>query len=103
MKIVIASGSGFIGQKLTDLLIRAGHKVIILTRRAKKTSGNVHYVQWLEEGTSPENEIKDPNVFINLAGVSINNGRWNIHHKKQIYNSRMVATDELLRIISPIA
>lgn len=36
MKIVIAGGSGFIGQKLTDLLIRAGYKVIILTRRAKK-------------------------------------------------------------------
>ncbi|EKN65762.1 NAD dependent epimerase family protein [Neobacillus bataviensis LMG 21833] len=100
MKIVIAGGSGLIGQKLTDYLIRAGHKIIILTRKAKKNSGNVHYVQWLEEGTSPENEIRDSDVFINLAGVSINNGRWNTNHKKQIYNSRMAATDELLRIIS---
>ncbi|MFZ7945989.1 TIGR01777 family oxidoreductase [Neobacillus sp. 19] len=100
MKIVIAGGSGFIGQKLTDHLIRAGHKIIILTRKAKKNSGNVHYVQWLEEGTSPENELRDSDVFINLAGVSINNGRWNTNHKKQIYTSRMAATDELVRIIS---
>lgn len=100
MKIVIAGGSGFIGQKLTDLLIRAGHKVIILTRKAKKNSGNVRYVRWLEEGTSPEDDLRDSDVFINLAGVSINNGRWNTSHKKQIYTSRMAATDELLRIIS---
>lgn len=100
MKIVIAGGSGFIGQKLTDLLISEGHKIMILTRKAKKTSGNVQYIQWLEEGTSPENEITEADVLINLAGVSINAGRWNTNHKKQIYHSRMVATDELLRILS---
>nr|WP_295972202.1 TIGR01777 family oxidoreductase [uncultured Bacillus sp.] len=100
MKIVIAGGSGFIGQKLTDLLLSEGHKMIILTRKAKKASENVHYIQWLEEGTSPENEIRDVDVFINLAGVSINDGRWSTNHKKQIYNSRMVASDELVRIIS---
>ena len=39
-------------------------------------------------------------AFINLAGVSINEGRWSANHQKQIYNSRMEATDELLRIIA---
>lgn len=100
MKIVIAGGSGFIGQKLTDILLSEGHKIVNLTRKSKKSSGNVCHVQWLEEGTSPEKEIKDVDVIINLAGVSINDGRWDPNHKKQIYNSRMVATDELLRIIS---
>ncbi|MEH7255295.1 TIGR01777 family oxidoreductase [Neobacillus niacini] len=100
MKIVIAGGSGFIGQKLMDLLINAGHSIVILTRKEKTSSTKVRYVQWLAKGASPENEIKNADAFINLAGVSINDGRWSMSHQKQIYDSRMTATDELLRIIS---
>ncbi|MFF2445635.1 TIGR01777 family oxidoreductase [Neobacillus sp. NPDC058068] len=102
MKIVIAGGSGFIGQKLTDILLSARHQIVILTRKDKQSAGNVTNVKWLEEGTSPEKEIKNADVFINLAGVSINDGRWNTNHQKQIYNSRMKATDELLRIIAAL-
>lgn len=100
MKIVIAGGSGFIGQKLTQLLIAEGHSVVILTRKERKSSGKIEYVGWLEEGASPEKEIGHADAFINLAGVSINDGRWSKSHQKQIYESRMTATDELLRIIS---
>ena len=102
MKIVIAGGSGFIGQKLTDLLLAEGHTIVILTRKEKKSSIKVQYVKWLSDGASPENEIKNVDAFINLAGVSINDGRWNKSHQKQIYESRMTATDELLRIISSL-
>ncbi len=100
MNIVIAGGTGFIGQKVTDVLLGKGHKIVILTRKDQPSSGNVSYVKWLEEGTYPENEIGKTNVFINLAGVSINNGRWNANHQKQIYDSRMTATDELVRIMA---
>ncbi|MFS0881510.1 TIGR01777 family oxidoreductase [Metabacillus niabensis] len=100
MKIVIAGGSGFIGEKLTKLLLDEGHYIKILTRKAKQSSGNVQYIQWLDGAASPEKEIGDTDVVINLAGVSINEGRWSEKHKKQIYHSRMEATDELLRIIS---
>ena len=36
MKIVIAGGSGFIGQKLTELLLEEGHEIVILSRKRKK-------------------------------------------------------------------
>jgi uncharacterized protein len=103
MRIVIAGGSGFIGRKLTELLHAQGHSVVILTRKAKKSEGNIAYVQWLSEGYSPEKGIGYADAFINLAGVSINDGRWSKTHQKQIYESRMTATDELLRIISSLA
>ena len=102
MKIVIAGGSGFIGKKLTDLLIAEGHEIVILTRKEKTSSKDVTYVVWLKEGAMPEKELEDVDAFINLAGVSINDGRWTLKHQKQIYNSRMVATDELLRIIETL-
>src|SRR3954469_15686773 len=100
MNIVIAGGTGFIGQKLTDVLLGKGHKIVILTRKDQQPSGNVSYVKWLEEGTYPETEIGKADVFINLAGVSINNGRWNANHQKQIYDSRMTATNTLVRIMA---
>ncbi|WP_071394364.1 TIGR01777 family oxidoreductase [Bacillus tuaregi] len=99
MKIVIAGGSGFIGQQLTELLCSEGHSVVILTRRKKPSIGQVSYINWLIEGAAPEKEIEQADAFINLAGVSINAGRWNQSHQEQIYDSRMTATDELLRII----
>lgn len=100
LKIVIAGGTGFIGNKLIDLFLQEGHEVVVLTRKARPPSMNLSYVEWLKDHTSPEKETENADVFINLAGVSINDGRWTEKHQKEIYDSRMVATDELFRIIS---
>lgn len=100
MRIVIAGGSGFVGQEITKLLLDEGHEVIILSRKQRVGESGVHYVTWLTDGASPESEIGTADAFINLAGVSINDGRWTEEHQKKIYDSRMIATDELLRIIS---
>lgn len=98
MNILIAGGSGFIGNQLTDLLIKEGHQVIVLTRKERSGTNRISYISWLKEGAEPANELKEIDAIINLAGVSINEGRWTAKHKEQIYNSRMIATDELLRI-----
>ena len=76
--------------------------MIVLTRKEKTSSNDVTYVEWLKEGVMPEKELEDVDAFINLAGVSINDGRWTLKHQKQIYNSRMTATDELVRIIETL-
>ena len=102
MKILIAGGSGFIGRMVTDLLLEEGHEILILTRKKKPSVRNIKYIQWLENGTSPETEIKRADVVINLAGVSINAGRWTPKHQKQIYESRMIATEELIRIVDAL-
>ncbi|WP_210471591.1 TIGR01777 family oxidoreductase [Sporosarcina sp. 6E9] len=96
MKIVLAGGSGLIGQKVTEVLQEAGHQVVILTR---KNVMDDQHVEWLSEGLLPEDAIGYADAFINLAGVSINDGRWSENHQRLIYESRMTATDELLRII----
>lgn len=102
MKIIIAGGSGFIGKKLTEYLVERGHEVVILTRGEGRVSQNITYVQWLTSEATPEKEIGNADVFINLAGVSINQGRWTMKHQKEIYISRMDATDELLRIMQAL-
>ena len=102
MKVVIAGGSGFVGRRITDVLLKDGHEVIILSRNKQTDRESVKYVRWLQEGAIPENEIDEADVFINLAGVSLNDGRWTEAHQKKIYESRMEATDELIRIIGKL-
>ena len=45
-KIIIAGGSGFLGTALTDVLVKRGHEVVILTRGADHQAGPVRHVHW---------------------------------------------------------
>ncbi|MDI2587123.1 TIGR01777 family oxidoreductase [Psychrobacillus sp. NEAU-3TGS] len=102
MKIAITGGTGFVGRVVTQLLVEKGHEVYILSRSVNKRSDNVTYIKWLTNDATPENDLTGIDAFINLAGESINNGRWTSAQKKKIYNSRMQATEEVLRIIKTL-
>ena len=102
MKIALTGGTGFIGQKLTDQLLQKNHQVYILTRNKEKKQEKqgLHFVQWLNEGDEPEEMLEGIDVLINLAGESINSGRWTEERKRRIYHSRMHATNEVIRLIN---
>ncbi|MBD1379651.1 TIGR01777 family oxidoreductase [Metabacillus arenae] len=99
MKIAIAGGSGFVGQHLADYLIEKGHDIYVLSRKERKSSNpKLHYIQWMNNGSTPEKYLEGINVVINLAGKSIND-RWTEEAKQQIVQSRVKSTRELIRII----
>ncbi|MET1014743.1 MAG: TIGR01777 family oxidoreductase [Paenisporosarcina sp.] len=102
MKIAITGGSGFVGNELSSLLINKGHEVSILTRSNRSSTDSVKMVKWLTEEAEPETQLQDIDAWVNLAGTSINDGRWTEEQKDKIYESRMKATDELLRIIKHV-
>ncbi|MER2078784.1 TIGR01777 family oxidoreductase [Psychrobacillus psychrotolerans] len=99
MKIAITGGTGFVGSELTELLLQKGHDVYILSRSKQGTEHGITYVPWLSENANPEKQLEGIDAFVNLAGESINNGRWTEVQKQKIYDSRMQTTDELLRIL----
>ncbi|KQL32479.1 TIGR01777 family oxidoreductase [Psychrobacillus sp. FJAT-21963] len=99
MKIAITGGTGFVGSELTNLLVQKGHEVFILTRSLNKDINNVSFVKWLSGNSLPEKKLEGIDAIVNLAGESINNGRWAVEQKKKIYESRMQATDEVIRIL----
>ena len=103
MKVAITGGSGFVGKEITNQLIENGHEVFILTRSSKPSNDLVHMVKWLGEGDKPEELLNGVDAWINLAGASINEGRWTEEQKQKIYDSRMKATDEVLRIFEAVS
>ncbi|SDO12234.1 hypothetical protein SAMN05518871_110135 [Psychrobacillus sp. OK028] len=102
MKIAITGGTGFVGSELADLLLQKGHEVYILSRSRNGMERGITYVQWLSETANPEKQLEGIDAFVNLAGESINNGRWTEKQKQTIYDSRMKATDEVLRILKAL-
>lgn len=101
MKIAIAGGTGFVGKALSKELVHKGHEVLILTRNIPHSSEQkVRYVKWLGDCTRPEFELDGVDAIINLAGESLNSGRWTEDRKERIYNSRIQATREIIRMIS---
>ncbi|MDP4164263.1 MAG: TIGR01777 family oxidoreductase [Bacillota bacterium] len=104
MKIAIAGGSGFVGSALTKELLKQNHEIFILTRRQKTdtTNGQVHFVEWLRKDGKPWEQLHEIDFFINLAGESINSGRWTSERKKRILDSRLQATEEIITILGKL-
>lgn len=103
MKIAIFGGSGFIGKHLISHFQKKGDEVFLVTRKPpiKSNDSKIPYIQWLNEKAKPERELDGCDVFINLAGKSIDS-KWSPENKKAILNSRLKATEEVLRIIENV-
>lgn len=105
MHIVVTGGTGFVGRTLVENLLNDGHEVSILTRNpsGKPQKSKVSYIKWLGENTAPEKELANVDAIVNLAGASINNGRWTKNRKEQILQSRIKATDAVNNLIGALS
>ncbi len=104
MNIAITGGTGFVGSELSKVLIERGHTLYILTRNPSRHQDetSIKYIGWLTEEAYPEKELQNVDVFVNLAGESINSGRWTEERKQRILDSRIQATKEVIRIIESL-
>jgi hypothetical protein len=100
MKIGITGGSGFIGQALTRYFLSQGHELFLVTRKkAPHASTNeVVYVTWDPSRSFIPDHLPTLDVFINLAGATINK-RWTAGYKKEILTSRLEATKAVVNYI----
>jgi len=85
-KVVIAGGTGFIGQFFEREYNKLGYDVMIISRRPQ-------HVSWEnEEGIA--DALNHAELLINLAGKSVN-CRYNERNKQEIMNSRLMTTNQL--------
>src|SRR5712671_2430461 len=99
-RIVIAGGSGFIGEPLVRRLVAHGDDVAVLTRNPSKVHAG-RAVTWdpPSEGSWTD-DVANADVVINLAGENVGGGRWTAERKKKIQESRVAATSALVGAMS---
>ena len=98
-KLIIAAGTGFLGQVLVNHFKDKFKEIIILTRGKSQTINGIKYVNWNAKSFSGwENELENATVLINLAGKSVD-CRYTQKNKKEILLSRIESTKVLNKAV----
>ena len=99
MNILITGGTGLIGKRLTDLLIKKGHTVSILSRSKKKSEKATFYTWDIAKQEIEKEAIEKADFIIHLAGANVGEGRWTDQRKKEIIDSRIQSGNLLLESV----
>lgn len=98
-RVLLTGGTGFIGKKLVQTLLKSDHEVTVLTRNVSAASDKfAHNIRFINNFC----EITDDtqfDVIINLAGESLANGRWNKERKDTFIQSRLTITADICDLI----
>ena len=91
-KLIIAAGTGFLGNVLIDHFQDKAQEIVILTRGKASKKNNIRYVNWdAKTMTGWEGELEGADVLINLAGKSVD-CRYTETNKNEIMASRVDST-----------
>lgn len=96
MNYLITGATGFIGSRLVDRLLAGGHSVNYLGRkRSEHLDGRAAFHPWDGVGDPPLDSVPRLDAVIHLAGEPVAQ-RWNSEVKKRIFESRGIATGNLV-------
>lgn len=94
MNVSIAGGTGFLGTALAASLRADGHHVTIISRHPQ----GADQVAWTDRSA-----LERTDVVVNLAGTSLDSGRWTEARKAEILHSRVHATETLVNALSAVS
>lgn len=94
-RIILAGGSGFLGQSLSPVLLSKGYEVVVLARNPSQEVGAVRYMQWDGRRIDKWAELLDgAKAVVNLTGKSVN-CRYSPANRREIISSRVDSVDAL--------
>ncbi|SEA02357.1 hypothetical protein SAMN05192529_10693 [Arachidicoccus rhizosphaerae] len=94
-QIIIAGGSGFLGQTIVKYLQKEGESLTILTRGPSRIINKINYIHWDSKNLGDwARVLESAKAIINLTGKSVN-CRYTPKNKKLILSSRVDATNVL--------
>ncbi len=105
MNVLITGGSGFVGRFLTDLLLKKGYVVTALGGHKHDNLSLHQDFRYVVADTTQQGEWQElvvrQDALINLAGRSVFH-LWNDSYKKQIYDSRILTTRNLVEALPSV-
>ena len=88
-RVVLAGGSGFLGQSLAKVLLGKGYEVVILSRGAHREGSGIRQLHWDGETLGGWSEsIDGAKAIVNLTGRSVN-CRHTRENRREIMESRV--------------
>lgn len=99
MRIVIAGGSGFIGEPLVRRLVSRGDDVAVLTRNPVKVRAGRAVVWDARTQGAWSDQVATADAIVNLAGENIGEGRWTGERKRRLVASRLDATGAIVQAL----
>ncbi|HEY4207045.1 MAG TPA: TIGR01777 family oxidoreductase [Puia sp.] len=99
--ILITGGTGMIGTALGRMLVSKGHKVVVLSRRARAGEEGMAYWDPDKEVIDAE-AIRAADFVVHLAGAGVGDKRWNAARKKEIVESRTRSSALLVKALREI-
>lgn len=88
--VLITGGTGFIGKKITKILLQRDYSVSILTRNSKPNTEGVSYFTWdVSTQNIEEAAVLNADYIIHLAGENIAEKKWTAKRKAEIRDSRI--------------
>jgi uncharacterized protein (TIGR01777 family) len=99
-RIILAGGSGFIGQSLGDHLVGQGYEVLVLSRRPQNYSGPGHAMAWDGKTLGDwAEQVNGAHAIVNLTGKNVN-CHHNATNRQLIIDSRVDSVQVLDLAIS---
>jgi uncharacterized protein (TIGR01777 family) len=99
-RVLIAGGSGMIGQALGVSLRADGWDVHLLTRQPRLAAGNSDAHLWTPGEDLDLDALGEFEAVINLAGSSISRMPWTTRRREDIRDSRIAATTTLVNALT---
>ena len=100
MKILVTGASGFVGNRLVEMLLEKGYTVNSLsTRKNANIKGTTTYYWQPDDFEMEAAALDGVEGIIHLAGATVSK-RWTPQYKQEIYDSRTRTAETLFRAIA---
>ena len=88
-RVVLAGGSGFLGQALAKTLVSKGYEVVVLTRAVHREGTGIRHLHWDGQTLGDWSQsIDGAKAIVNLTGRSVN-CRHTPEHRREVMESRV--------------